>query len=214
MIVRPNKPSPAIRAARRRRAGLVLLALIAGVSLLWKRLGPPPAAESGGVVEPAPAATSASGPRAAPPAPAPGPSSASTEEAVDDPAAAHRLRALTFVMDGAGLRLVDAQEAAGRAKAPPCSVASVRLEFEALDAAGALLYAGSVDHPLRRRYEVEDTQTPGRLRAVNVDLTSGTFQVRLPAELPVARIVFAEIVPATAAGAPPVPRPLAEFALP
>lgn len=214
MIVRPNRPSPAIRAARRRRAGLVLLALVAGVSLLWKRLGPPPAAESGGVVESSPAAASASANRAAPTAPAPGLSSAPVEEAADDPAAAHRLRALTFVMDGAGLRLVDSQEAAGRAKAPPRSVASARLEFEAYDAAGALLYSGSVDHPLRRRYEVEDTQTPGRLRAVNVDLTSGTFQVRLPSELPVGRIVFAEIVPAAAAGAPPVRRPLAEFVLP
>jgi len=207
MIVRPNRPSPAIRAARRRRAGLVLLALIAGLSLLWKRLGPPPAAKPPSSME------SPTDERASPTEPVAGPAPAPPGE-TDDPAAEHRLRALTFIMESAGLRLVESQVAAGRAKAPPRSVAPARLEFEVHDAAGGIVYSGSVDHPLHRRYEVEDPPASGRLRAVNVDLTSGTFQVRLPAELAAARIVFSEIVPATTPGAPPVRRTLAGFALP
>jgi len=52
------------------------------------------------------------------------------------------MRALTFEVDGDGVRLAKSIVAPGRVKAPPLSSAPHRLEFEVYDSSGNMVYAG------------------------------------------------------------------------
>jgi len=99
----------------------------------------------------------------------------------------------TLRMNRDGLHLEQSIITTGRVKAPPVSIASDRLEFEAWTADNSMVFTGSLDHPLHRRLEYEDPQVPGKLRRVYQEVEANTFDLRIPADLAVRRVVFYEI---------------------
>ena len=109
------------------------------------------------------------------------------------------------VFDASGVRLRGSSSAAGRVKAPPISVSPWRVEFVVTGRSGETVFAGSVDHPLHPRHEYSSDPNTGQLRTVFGLETEGTLLVRVPAELPAARIAFFERRPTLAPGDPPIP---------
>jgi hypothetical protein len=190
------------RAARRRTTLLLIAATLAVFMAARGCVG------MRGIGEPATAKPARVGvAQARNPAPAPAPAPAATPALTSAPstsapgaavatAETYRLRALTFTMDAGGVRLDRSVVAPGRAKAPPRSIEPYRLEFEVYDARGEKRYAGSIDHPLHRRFEYEDPAQPGALRAMTEDVADEVFQIRLPDTFATAQIAFFEVQPA------------------
>ena len=104
-----------------------------------------------------------------------------------------KMQIATLLISRDGLRLDRTTIITGRVKAPPASVATDRLEFEAWTADNHMVFTGSLDHPLHRRLEYEDPQVPGKLCRVSQEIEADTFDLRIPAELAVRRVVFFEV---------------------
>jgi hypothetical protein len=180
-----------------RRAAFVLLAVALLALASWRgcaNLKKPGAVDLGFSSARRPEAaggrSSIDPPRAAPPA----------DNGGSTPPSASRMRALTFTIDAAGIRLEQALSTAGRVKALPQSIAPHRLEFEVYNQAGEKIHFGAIDHPLHRSLEYEDPARPGELRRTVQEVAQDSFLVRLPEPLPAGRIIFFEVRPV--AGAP------------
>ncbi len=141
-------------------------------------------------------------------------SGSSTGDSSADPARvpSFQMKLLDFAIDSGGIRFTRATAAAGRVKAPPLSISPWRIEFTVYGRGGEKLYSGSLDHPLHPRYEYADATPPGQLHTVIGIESAADFQLRLPAELPAARIAFFERRPHLPSDAPPIP--LGEISLP
>jgi hypothetical protein len=168
-----------------KRAALLLLVVALLATLIWRGCDRPPAQAS--PAEPVADARSALAPAAAIPSTTPTISAAASS--------AFRLRALTFTIDAAGIRLEQSLSTAGRVKAPPQSVAPHRLEFEVYNEAGEKIHWGAIDHPLHRMLEYEDPARPGELRRTVQEVAQDSFLLRLPEPLPAGRIIFFEVRP-------------------
>lgn len=97
---------------------------------------------------------------------------------------------LDFAIGAAGLRLVGADGAAGRAKPAPIREGVGFILYEAFDAAGRLALTGSVEDPTRRRVEFPASSDDGRIGSFIQSESGGTFAVRLPGEGSASRLVF------------------------
>lgn len=122
----------------------------------------------------------------------------------------YHMRLIRFSIDADGLRAGPGEVVAGRVKAALSSHARERLEYVFLDPSGSPVYSGSMDHPLRPSFEVAADDDSGELRRIHGRLTENEFLLRVPAEINVARIEFAEVV-IDEAGGQPVRRVLGEF---
>lgn len=200
----------------RRTVALTLLLLLVLLLLFWAGLGTPTAGPSA-VAKPA--STAAPGPARRPnaaaepnpspvPAPlptAPAPVQAATASAqsallgqVSDSIRAvvaansvpGRIVFLDFALDRDGLRLVGASGAAGRAKPAGVRTGFGFVHYEAFGPGGALVLAGSVEDPTRRRLEFPAGSNDGRIASTTQFNEEGTLAVRLPGEIAPARIVL------------------------
>lgn len=201
-----------------RRLLLILVVLLGGGLWLWRGRETPPAAPS--TTAPAPArpavasgpgqAKSAAAPTAIAPAapgvpepvPAPAnpvavpPASAAVlvPPAIREVVAANsvpgRMMFLDFALDRAGLHLVSASGAAGRAKPADIRPGFGFIHFEAYGADGLLRLAGSVEDPTRRRLEHPAATDDGRITSTIQFADEGTLAVRLPGEIAPARLVL------------------------
>lgn len=205
--------------ATMRRAVALLLVLLGGLLLLWRSSESPPAppAASGPVPAPAgpiaaarperptaetatPVAPSPPGlPPAlpepvAPPATLPGSNPVLAPPAIREIVAANstpgRMLFLDFALDRAGLRLVSASGAAGRAKPAGSRPGFGFIHFEAYGADGSLRLTGSVEDPTRRRLEHPAATGDGRIANTVQFADEGTLALRLPGEIAPTRLVL------------------------
>jgi hypothetical protein len=102
-----------------------------------------------------------------------------------------RMVFLDFVLDGGGMRMVAATGADGRAKSPGLLNSGLGwVHYDLFGADGALLQQGSVPDPTRQRYEFPADSNDGKIASRIVFAEQGPLAVRLPGELPIARIEF------------------------
>ena len=116
--------------------------------------------------------------------------SAEIQRVVDANSVPGRILFLDFILDRAGLRLVGATGAAGRAKPGGTRTGFGFVHYEVFDVAGGLLLAGSVEDPTRRRLEHPAASNDGRIESTVQFSDEGPLAVRLPGELAAARISF------------------------
>ena len=101
-----------------------------------------------------------------------------------------RMVFLDFVLTSDGLRVVGATGAAGRAKSLEPRAGFGFVHYEVFGAGGELLLRGSVEDPTRRRLEHPAASDDGRIASTVQWAEEGPLAVRLPGEIPAARISF------------------------
>lgn len=202
-----------------RRVVALAFVLLGGLLLLWRQSGTPsasvsepasvaesgrrtaadrperPAAEAGAPAAPLGPGLPAPIPEPVAPAAAPGTSTPvlvppEIRAVVAASSVPGRMVFLDFALGRAGLRLVSASGAAGRAKPGDVRPGFGFIHFEVHGADGNLRLAGSVEDPTRRRLEHPAATDDGRIASTVQFADAGTLSVRLPGEIAPARIVL------------------------
>jgi hypothetical protein len=102
------------------------------------------------------------------------------------------MRTLQCTVSGNAVVLREAAVADGRVKAPPISIARHQIEFQAVDAAGRVVYRATMDDPRHRIVEYPEPDAPSGLGLAAMESAEGPLFLRLPAELEATAIEFYE----------------------
>lgn len=97
---------------------------------------------------------------------------------------------LTLRVTSDTVTLTDWQSVPGKLKRLRRQRETSGLLYEAMAAGGEILWQGSVPNPLIQRFDYEDPDNPGVLKAKLVTRDSATVVIRLPADLAAKSISF------------------------
>jgi len=83
-------------------------------------------------------------------------------------------------MEGTKITLLHSRIAKGYAKATGVTQDGLGITYEVRSNNGALLWKDAMSNPIRKRFEYEDPDRPGKLKVKIVDLPQAEFTIRVP----------------------------------